>query len=166
MRHIYAHRIFYLLAALILGACALFAWIRSEDITIVPRKSLPAPAGVTRGADVYAQGCRGCHARLPHLAELARAQAGRNYLVSLLLFGLDGRITLRGAQHHVFHPPFDRFSDDDLASTLNYTLSQWGNDAVLPADWKPYDAAEVAAARARPKTMDEVRAQRPALNVP
>jgi HAMP domain-containing protein len=29
MRHIYAYRVFYLLAVLIMGACALFAWIRS-----------------------------------------------------------------------------------------------------------------------------------------
>jgi hypothetical protein len=43
MRHIYAYRVFYLLAALIVGACALFAWIRSENIAIVPdsRNAVP-----------------------------------------------------------------------------------------------------------------------------
>lgn len=56
MRHVYAYRVFYLLAALILGACALFAWIRSQDIAIGPesRNAVPnvhpAPAADHKGA--------------------------------------------------------------------------------------------------------------------
>jgi hypothetical protein len=43
VRHIYAYRITYLLAALIVGAAVLFAWLRSREFVVVPEDKSGAP---------------------------------------------------------------------------------------------------------------------------
>jgi cytochrome c5 len=233
MRHLSTYRFTYMIAALLVAGCALFAWIRSHDIWIAPRAAwprpeaspppAPAPPGpqaetaapdtvsasepaaprssgeprsvagtrprseesertapgeprlavtetsaataerLKRGADFYRRHCRMCHGALPHLGELARVRGSREYLVDLLLNGLEGRIPIRGTARDVYHPPFDSESDGDLASTLDHMFASWGNDAARPADWSGFEAAEVARARRRAWTPDEMRGRRLAL---
>lgn len=161
MRHATAHRATFVIAAIIAAVSALFAWIRSHDIVIAPRRTFAAPqeaaaVDLSRGDAFYANNCRMCHGTLPHLGKLAATAGGREYFADLMVFGLDGKIEIAGKLKEVFHPPFDGESDDDLAAVINYMLASWGNAASLPADWKPMAPREVAASRARALSAEQV----------
>jgi mono/diheme cytochrome c family protein len=168
MRHTTAHRATFVIAAIIVAVSALFAWIRSHDIVIAPRRTFAAPqetsaVDLSRGDAFYANNCRMCHGTLPHLGKLAAAGGGREYFADLMVFGLDGKIEIAGRLKEVFHPPFDGESDDDLAAVINYMLANWGNAASLPENWKPMEPREVAASRTRGLSGEEVASKRRSL---
>ena len=121
--------------------------------------ALAGAAQADRGAQVYAQ-CAGCHqangqgiaAAFPALAgELPRIAAkgkdGRLFPARVLLFGLQGPIVSQGKNVSGVMPSFGYLSDADLAAVLNYVFKAWGNDKLLPKDFKPLSPAEVAALR-------------------
>ena len=50
--------------------------------------------------------------------------------------------------------------DAQLAGALDYVLYSWGNEQALPANFQPFTAADIAAARASKSTATEVYALR------
>jgi hypothetical protein len=163
VRHIYAYRITYLLAALIVAAAVVFAWLRSRELVLVPEGEVVGEAITTFRGDRYQEACSACHAELPYLGELAAAEGGRDYLVELFLFGVEGEVVIEGSSRHLDHQSYGDWADDTIAETLNYMLTSWGNQADLPADWEPYRPGEVDAARQRALAPDEVVRKRPGL---
>jgi len=120
------------------------------------------------GAQVYAQ-CAGCHqttgqgiaGAFPPLAKelpriVSKGEAGRQYLIQVVLFGLQGPIVAQGKTYNGVMPSFGYLSDDDLAAVLNHVLTAWGNDKLLPKGFKPLTAAEVKALRAKALTPQQV----------
>ncbi len=117
-----------------------------------------AAAGGADGEGVYAANCASCHQStgqgvpgafpplVTHAAELYAA--GRDYLPKLLLYGLEGEISVEGSAYNGQMPAWGSLSDEELAATLNYVLSAWGNDARLPPDFTPYTPEEIAGHRA------------------
>lgn len=121
------------------------------------------PLGQTElpdGAAVYAS-CSGCHqgngAGIPgafpplagHAADLFNADgtlSGRDYLVQVLLLGLQGEIEVDGASYNGLMPGWAQLADPQIAAVLNHILSAWGNDALIE-DFVPYTAEEIAAGR-------------------
>jgi len=112
------------------------------------------------GSKIYAQNCAACHqangAGIPgafppqagHTPTLLAADGGRDYLAHVLLFGLNGPITIEGKTYNGQMPAWRAALDDaDIAKVLNYVLTAWDNNEELPSGFKPYDAAEIAAAR-------------------
>ncbi len=112
------------------------------------------------GAKIYAQNCAACHqangAGIPgafppqagHTPALLTADGGRDYLAHVLLFGLNGPITIDGTTYNGQMPAWGTALDDgDIAQVLNYVLTAWNNNQDLPSGFKPYDAAEIASAR-------------------
>lgn len=112
------------------------------------------------GQQVYAQ-CSGCHqangqgvpGAFPPLAKelpriVAVGDAGRQYIIQVVLFGLQGPIVAQGQTYNSAMPPFGHLSDEDIAAVLNYALTAWGNDKLLPKDFKPLTADEIKALRA------------------
>lgn len=74
--------------------------------------------------------------------------ANRDYLPRLMANGLQGQIEVSGMSYNGAMPvAWAHLSDEDVAGILNYVLTAWGNDALLPADFQPYTAADIAAAR-------------------
>ena len=114
----------------------------------------PTQAGAADvGEGVYATNCTTCHqadgqgmaGAFPplagHAANLFKAE--RSYLPKLLLNGLEGQISVGGNSYNGQMPAWSQLSDEELAGTLNYVLSSWGNGAELP-DFEPYTAEEIA----------------------
>ncbi len=129
-------------------------------------QSLAAPDG----AAIYNK-CLGCHkpngAGMPGLfpplaGDAARlVKANRDFPVDVILFGLKGEIRAGGKTYNGTMPAYGGgLKDDEVAAVLNYILSNWGNDKLLPAGHKPFTAAEVKKERARklsPEQVHEVR---------
>ncbi|MDB5806244.1 MAG: cytochrome c, class [Betaproteobacteria bacterium] len=125
------------------------------------------------GAKVYAANCAACHqasgAGLPgafpplagHFPSLLKQPDGRNYIAKAVLFGVEGSITVNGATFAGSMPPWKALSDGELAAVLNYVGTAFDNKAQLPADFKPYTADDLKAARAQALTPAAVYAQRP-----
>src|SRR5690606_32404100 len=107
------------------------------------------------GAQVYAANCVGCHqgagqgipGAFPPLAGHAaevHAAGGRDYLVQVLLYGLQGAIQVDGMTYNGFMPAWQQLSDDQIANVLNHVVAELGDE---PADYAPYTAADVEAHR-------------------
>jgi mono/diheme cytochrome c family protein len=118
-------------------------------------------AGAARAADgaaLFATHCVACHqaggvgtpglapALAGDLGRRAALPAGRDYLVQVMLAGLNGPIQSDGQAYNGFMPSFARLSDAELAALLNHVVLEL-NAQALPAGYQPLGAAEVAAAR-------------------
>jgi len=139
--------------------------------------SLGAFALAASGQEIYAQ-CAGCHqatgqgvpGAFPPLAGqlpliVAKGDAGRQYLVQVVLFGLQGSLTVQGKTYNGMMPPYGHLSDADVAAVLNYALNAWGNDKLLPKEFKPLTAEEVKALRASKLTPQQVMENRKKLGL-
>ena len=134
-----------------------------------------APAGDFKwqplGARTYDTNCSGCHQRsgsgiaggFPPLAGHAPqlfAQKGGAFMVRLVLFGMTGPIAVEGTQYNGAMPSWSSLRDDEIAAVIDQVLTDWGNDAQLPKDFKPILPSDVAVARAESLTPDQVYAMR------
>jgi mono/diheme cytochrome c family protein len=121
------------------------------------------PAAMPQGQYAVCQTCHqadgmGVVNAFPPLAgsEIATGPAERP--IAIVLHGLQGPLTVHGTTFNGQMAAWGQFSDDDIAATLTYVRSSWGNAA--PA----VTAAEVAAVRSAtsgrttPWTWEELQA--------
>lgn len=118
-----------------------------------------------QASPLYAQ-CQGCHqatgAGIPgvfpplagHIPNVLAAKGGREYLIQVLLYGLQGQISIKGAKYQGAMPGYSQLKDEDIAALLNHISTQWGNK--FPAGQKPFTAAEVKAQRAKTMKASQV----------
>jgi cytochrome c oxidase subunit 2 len=128
------------------------------------------------GQHVFDANCAACHQQsgqghpgaFPPLAGHAPELylADRSYPIDVLLYGLQGPITVAGKGYDNAMPGWSQLSDAQLAAVANYTMQAWGNDGALGSDYRPYTAAEVADARAASMSAADVRALRGTLGLP
>ena len=79
-----------------------------------------------------------------HVAALAEAPGGRDYLVMVISAGLTGELKVGSGTYRGFMPPQVGIKDDAAAALLNHVLT----NIVKPASKaKPFTADEVAAIR-------------------
>ncbi|MFO7545240.1 MAG: cytochrome C oxidase subunit IV family protein [Trueperaceae bacterium] len=126
------------------------------------------------GAQAFTSTCSACHQAngqgIPgafpplagHTAEIYEA-GGREYLAQVVLFGLQGTITVNGMAYAGVMPPWANLSDAQIANALNYTLTAWSD---APADFAPILPEEVAAVRGAGLTANDVYAAREELGLP
>ncbi len=95
-----------------------------------------------------------------HFPELLKRADGRTYVGKVLLFGLEGEISVSGNNYAGAMPPWNALSDDDIAAVLNYVSNAWDNGKSLPADFKPFTSDEIKAIRAPELTSAQVYAMR------
>jgi mono/diheme cytochrome c family protein len=145
-------------AAAILLAAALSARAQSADA----------------GAGVYAANCAACHqaggtglaGAFPplagHVPDLLKPADGRIYIGKVLLFGLEGAITVNGGNYAGAMPSWQGLSDNDIAAVLNYVSTAWDNGKSLPPGFKPFTADEIKALRTPELTSAAVYALRAA----
>jgi mono/diheme cytochrome c family protein len=123
------------------------------------------------GARTYDTNCSGCHQRsgrgiaggFPPLAGHAPQllqQKGAAVLVRVVLFGMTGAIEVEGAQYNGAMPSWSALRDDEIAAAIDQVLTAWGNDALLPKDFKPILPSDVAAARTENLNPEQVYAMR------
>lgn len=105
------------------------------------------------GKRVYSEECESCHRegeqrrRTPpligHVPDLYARPGGHAHLIDFLLYGLEGRIEVRGATYEARHAAYaDELSDAECAAVLNQMLVSWGNEDLLPAGvdlYRPQD---------------------------
>ncbi|MER3482172.1 MAG: cytochrome C biogenesis protein CcsB [Meiothermus sp.] len=135
-------------------------------------------ASAQSGAALYQQNCVFCHGekgqgragafppQAGHTPDVLKAPGGRAQLINTLLYGMQGEIMVKGQKYNGVMPAFAQLTDEQLANVLNYILTAWGNDKLLPPDFKPLTAAEIAAARNTKLPPQQVGANRAQLNVP
>jgi len=138
-----------------------------------PPKSPPpseAPSPAVNGATMYARQCSACHQAhgggvpntFPPLAGNSDLYRDRMFPVYVVLNGLTGAITVKGAQYNGTMPPFDHLSDAEIAAVIGYVRAAWNNAELRPAGFVDVDEAAVKKARAKPMKSTEVHAYRAA----
>lgn len=104
------------------------------------------------GAATYAARCAACHQAsgqglpgvFPPLAGSEWVNGKPELLASILLHGVQGRITVKGLAFDGAMPAFkDQLDDESLAAVASYARAQWGNAGA------PIPAGTVASVRAR-----------------
>lgn len=125
------------------------------------------------GETTYNTVCAACHQPsglgLPgafpplsgHAAAILARPGGRAYLLRVVLYGLEGEITVNGKTFENTMPPMgETQSDQQLAAALDHVLHSWDNEKALPAGFTPFVPAEIAAARGVKMSAAEVYALR------
>ncbi len=94
------------------------------------------------GAAVYASRCASCHgaqaAGIPgafpplagHAAELAALEGGPDYLMNVLLYGLQGPIQVNGTNYAGVMPAWANLADDQIAAVLDHIVGLSGDVEV------------------------------------
>jgi len=146
--------------ALVLAACG---GEKKEEAAPAAAPVAAAPAAVSQGQYAVCQTCHqadgaGVPNAFPPLAGSEIANGPAEVPIAIVLHGLQGPLTVHGATYNGQMAAWGQFSDDDIAATLTYVRSSWGNAA--PA----VTAGEVAAVRAAtadrttPWTWEELQA--------
>ncbi|BBL82682.1 cytochrome c-552 [Thermus thermophilus] len=127
------------------------------------------------GAKIYAQ-CAGCHqangqglpgafpALAGHVAEILAKEGGRDYLILVLLYGLQGQIEVKGMKYNGVMPSFAQLKDEEIAAVLNHIATAWGDDKKVKG-FKPFTAEEVKKLRAKKLTPQQVYEERKKLGL-
>lgn len=127
------------------------------------------------GAAVFAQNCAACHqaqgSGIPgafpplagHLPQLLAAAGGREYVTHVLLFGLQGQISVLGQTYNGVMPAWSQLSDAEIAAVIDHEATSWGN--ALPAGQAPLTAGDIASQRGLALTVEQVHAARDALGL-
>jgi len=138
-------------------------WIMSRTFIWALLLMLVIPGlalGQGEAAKVFEQRCAPCHredgtgmaGKYPPLVKHAPEVliSSRSYLIKVLLYGLVGKIDIEGATYDGgVMPSFYSYKDKEIAAVLNYVLTSWGNDKLLPKDFKPISADEIKAERGK-----------------
>jgi len=126
------------------------------------------------GEQIYAKLCSSCHAPdgrslatlapplAGHAVRLLEA-GGRTHLIRIVLNGMAGPIEVNGRPYNAIMTPLRYLKDDQVADVLNFVVTSWGNDKLLPGDHKPFAPDEVQKARIPVSSPKEIAAERPRL---
>jgi mono/diheme cytochrome c family protein len=115
------------------------------------------------GRAVFEAQCVPCHqaggkgvpGNFPPLAGNADIFLARDFPARVVLFGLSGKIHVRGQTIDGAMPPLgELLKDGEVAAVVNYVRSAFGNDRLRPKDMAPVDAATVAGLRGQKGTDD------------
>ena len=113
------------------------------------------------GTEVWDGRCYSCHAALTYAPELFSAESGRTYLLEMMLFGVRGEVVIEGVPVNLRHRPYASLDDEQLAAVLNFMLVAWGNAEAMPAAPSFYTTEEIADARTRERSNEDVLEGRP-----
>lgn len=148
----------------------------AESVQARQEEALALAQDGNAGEAVYAANCQACHQAngegltgafpplTEHTATLYNNEGGRDYLANLLVYGLQGQITALDSSYNGVMPAWAQLSDDDLAATLNYTLTSWGNDG-LTTDFSDYTAEDIAAVRGQELSAQDIHDLRQSLGL-
>ena len=107
---------------------------------------------MAKGERIYYANCVACHlptgtgleGAFPPLAGSDYLAGGPDRVISTVLYGNDGPITVNGVEYNGVMPGFAYLGDDEIAAVVSYIMGSWGND--LPGV-EPADVAAVRTAR-------------------
>ena len=141
-------------------------------VATLPALAQTGAGSADAGSRIYASNCAACHQAggtgmadafpplAGHFPDLLKPADGRTYVGKVLLFGLEGQISVNGGNYAGTMPDWQALSDSDIAAALNYVSNAWDNGKSLPAGFKPFTADEIKALRTPPLTSAAVYALR------
>lgn len=141
-----------------------------------PTESAPGGAAAAADGEAVYLNCQACHqpdgaglaGAFPplrgHVPELLAADGGRAYLLKVVLFGVQGPITVAGSDFNSAMAPWAHLSDGELAAVLNHVSTAWDNS--FPEGQEPFSADEVAEQRAADLSPADVHVERGQLGLP
>jgi mono/diheme cytochrome c family protein len=141
-------------------------------VATLPALAQTSAGSADAGSSVYATNCAACHQAggtgmadafpplAGHFPDLLKRADGRTYVGKVLLFGLEGEISVNGKNYAGAMPAWQTLSDSDIANVLNYVSNAWDNGKSLPAGFKPFTADEIKALRTPELTSAAVYALR------
>ena len=141
-------------------------------VATLPALAQTGAGSADTGSRIYASNCAACHQAggtgmadafpplAGHFPDLLKPADGRTYVGKVLLFGLEGQISVNGGNYAGTMPDWQALSDNDIAAVLNYVSNAWDNGKSLPAGFKPFTADEIKALRTPPLTSAAVYALR------
>ena len=144
---------------LVLAACG------GEKKEAAPPAEAPAAAPV---AAAVPQGqyavCQTCHQAdgngvpnaFPPLAGSEIATGPSEVPIAIVLHGLQGPLTVHGTTYNGQMAAWGQFSDEDIAATLTYVRSSWGNAAPAVTADEVEAVRAATAGRTTPWTWDEL----------
>jgi nitrite reductase (NO-forming) len=110
---------------------------------------------VAAGKALFEGTCSVCHQGngaglpgvFPPLAKSDFLAADPKRAVSVLLQGLNGKVTVNGSEYNSVMPPMSQLNDDEVANILTYVLNTWGNPGgrIQADDVKKVRAQKAAA---------------------
>ena len=130
-----------------------------------PTSQVPAKTSDVDGAQLFANYCNSCHpdgrpgsqAGSPPLAGNTFLARDPMYAVLVLLNGLQGPIEVEGQSYSGMMPPWSYLlSDKEIAALDRHIRMNWGNQELLPQDFRPVTVEEVAQARSKTFTAQQV----------
>ncbi|MDN7673661.1 copper-containing nitrite reductase [Burkholderia oklahomensis] len=115
------------------GANAGASLVKTSATT--PAAPLSLQGQVKAGGAVFASTCAVCHQSggaglpgvFPPLAGSDFLAANPKRAISILLHGLNGKVTVNGHDYDSAMPPMAQLTDDEVANVLTYVLNSWGN---------------------------------------
>lgn len=128
------------------------------------------------GEATYAN-CVGCHqangegivgafpSLAGHLPNVVAKEGGREYIINVLVYGLQGELTVLGDTINSVMPAWGTLSDEQIAAVLNHELHSWGNADSLAEDFVIITPEEVAAQRDQGLSPEDVLGLRAALEL-
>lgn len=88
---------------------------------------------------------------------------GRGHLIRIVLHGMSGPIEVGGKRYDSMMTPLRYLKDQQVADVLNFVLTSWGNDRLLPEGHQPITSEEVHQEREPVASPKQVAAERPRL---
>lgn len=166
MKHVQQSHIRHVLATLLLA------------IFLAPTALAQGADGGELGETTYNTVCLACHQMtglgLPgvfpplveHAPSLLQVEGYREYIAKLILYGLQGEVTILGVPYNqLMTGQAAVLSDEQLAAVTNYVMHAWGNDALLSEDYEPFAAEDFEAYRNLGLTGADVYALRQELGI-
>ena len=134
----------------------------------------PTELAAQGGAEIYGKLCSSCHAPDGRsLATLAPPLAGhavrmleaggRGHLIRIVLNGMSGPIEVGGKRYDSMMTPLRYLKDQQVADVLNFVLTSWGNDRLLPQSHQPFTPEEIHQEREPVASPKQMAAERPRL---
>ena len=112
-----------------------------QSVAAEPEETETMPVEMTQmedpGKAVYGQYCVACHQTdgkgmsgvFPPLTQTKWIEGDKTELISVILNGLQGAITVNGEEYNNVMPSHGFLSDEDIAAVLTYVRQSFGNSA-------------------------------------
>jgi mono/diheme cytochrome c family protein len=110
----------------------------SRTLSTLQAKPAGAPGGAVDGAQIYSAQCVACHQAtgaglpgvFPPLAGSEWVTGADKVTAAILLHGITGKLTVKGASYNGQMPAFkDKLNDAEIAAVLSHIRSNFGNAA-------------------------------------
>ncbi len=107
----------------------------SEAASATASGTLTLAQQIKAGEALFTGTCSVCHQNngagipnvFPPLAKSDYLNADTNHAIAVVLNGLNGKVTVNGADYDSVMPPMSQLNDDGVANILTYVLNSWGN---------------------------------------